>query len=93
MTVSELIPKKSHHGKSAAYETTPINWAPTIPGVLMILIPGELIALIFFSIMERDFRSLDITRNFNTLCSMAVFLLENIPLSFCNKISGQGENN
>ena len=48
MTVSELIPKKSHRGKSAAYETTPINWAPTIPGVLMILIPGEIIALILF---------------------------------------------
>jgi len=48
LTVSNHIPAKSHRGKSAAYENTPINWAPTIPGVLMILIPGEIIALIIF---------------------------------------------
>ncbi len=46
MTMAEERTKRSlRRGRAAAYEKTPVNWAPTIPGVLMIVIPMELLAL------------------------------------------------
>ncbi|MEC8874330.1 MAG: alpha/beta fold hydrolase [Candidatus Thermoplasmatota archaeon] len=37
--------KGLRRGRAAAYEKTPVNWAPTIPGFLMTVIPLELLAL------------------------------------------------
>ena len=49
MTMSEKREKRGlRRGRAAAYEKTPVNWAPTIPGVLMTVIPLELLALAAF---------------------------------------------